>query len=137
MLDITNIRNLLAHRGLYKELLYSYPYELVWDIKRKKNAVRKIRLSITILICPYRPGHLFKVTLAIDVHDVHAGILILSVIFLIIVSILRLSTGQQEPIFRLSDAYFGCPRQTNKPYATSCLWAIYIYLGMHCLLKKI
>ena len=47
----------------------------------------------------------------------HGGILILSVIIIIIVSILRLSTGQPELIFRLSDdAHFGCLRQTNKRY---------------------
>ena len=37
----------------------------------------------------------------------YGGILIFTVIIIIIVSILKLSSGQSEPIFRLSNAYFG------------------------------
>ena len=51
----------------------------------------------------------------------HGGILILSVVIIIIASVLRLSTGQPELIFRLSDASFGCLGQMDKPYV-AC-WA--------------
>ena len=56
----------------------------------------------------------------------HGGIFILCVIIIIFASILRLSTGQPEPLVKLFEAYCGCLGQTDMPYVTRWYQAYFI-----------